>query len=187
VRVSDCVVVWGTGGVGLSLVLLAREISGAFPIVAVGRREKPLALAREFGADCTINVTEEDAVRRIHEFTDGHGADLVYDTAGITEKDESGTLITLASLGVGGSLIVVATYRQAVTLEPHDELLVFEKRFTGSCGNLYHELMDLTELVAGRKLGFDRLITHRLQLEEVSDLMAKWLEEGGVPRAVVTF
>jgi propanol-preferring alcohol dehydrogenase len=187
VAVSDCVVVWGTGGVGLSLILLAREISGAFPIVAVGRNDRTLALARKFGADETINVMNEDPVRRLRKITGGHGADIVYDTAGITETDEKGTLITLSSLGVGGSLIVVATYRHPVTLQPHDELGIFEKRFTGSCGNLHHELVELTDLVAGRRLDFGRLISRRIGLEEVNGLVREWQESGGVPRVVVAF
>jgi len=184
---SDAVVVWGVGGVGLSLILLAREVSGAYPIIAVGRRTKPLKLAKEIGADFSINVREEDPVERILDLTEGVGADAVYDTAGITETDEKGTVITLKALGPGGRLIVVATYGDTINLEPHDELGVFEKSFTGSCGNVPRDLHDLVKLVAGRNLNFRRLIAKEIVLEQVNDVLLDWLEHGGMTRAVVTF
>jgi len=188
ITVGDCVVVWGVGGVGMSLVQLAREVSGAYPIIAVARKEEPLLLARELGADFIINVTKENPVARIKEITGGEGADVVFDTAGITEVGETGSVITLGSTCAGGQLIVVATYRQPIQIEPHDELGIFEKRFTGSCGNLPEELEKLTELVGcRRRLDLVKMIARIISLEQVNEVVQEWQEHGGVTRAVVSF
>jgi D-arabinose 1-dehydrogenase-like Zn-dependent alcohol dehydrogenase len=185
---GDSMVVWGVGGVGTTLVHLAREVSGAYPIIAVDRVQEQLDLAVEMGADFTIDTTKEDPVDRIRELTGGEGADLAFDTAGITRTRDNGTVVTLESTCAGGKLIVVATYRESIRLQPHDEVGIFEKRFTGSCGNLPDELAKLIELVTGRKrLELEKLITRIIRPEQVNDVIHEWQTRGGITRAVVAF
>lgn len=172
---GDMVAVWGTGGVGLSLVQMARELSAAYPIIAVDKRKETLRLASDFGADVTLNTGEVDPVAAIRELTDGEGADCVFDAAGVKDLTPEGELVTLGSVCSGGQLIVIATYGAPVTVEPHDELGIFEKKFTGSCGNLPDELDYLIRVVAGRRrLNIERLITQRIQVEQVNPIIADW-------------
>ena len=188
IKVSDSVVVWGVGGVGLSLVQLARQVSGAYPIIAIGNREEPLLLARELGADVVVDVRKDNPVEAILESSSGEGADVVFDTVGVTDPGSNGTLQTLQSTCPGGQLIVIATYEEAVRLQPHDELGIFEKRFTGSCGNLPDELQQLTRLVAGRRrLDLMKIIAKIISPGEVNEVLDEWRTEGGITRAVVSF
>ncbi len=53
---------------------------------ASARDEKKLALAREFGADHTINVESEDVVERVREITDGAMADVVLELTPIADQ-----------------------------------------------------------------------------------------------------
>jgi threonine dehydrogenase-like Zn-dependent dehydrogenase len=186
---GDSVVVWGLGGVGLALVQLARELSAAYPLIGVDLQEEKLRLAAEAGADFTINATERDPVEAIKEFTKGEGADAVYDTAGIRQVTPNGELITLASVCSGGRLIGVATFGAPVTIEPHDDLGVFEKSFTGSCGNLPDELDYLIQIVAGRRrLDLRKLITQMISPEQANEIIATWREgKELVIRPVVVF
>jgi propanol-preferring alcohol dehydrogenase len=187
IAVGDSIVVWGTGGVGMSLLHLAREASGAYPIIAVDKKDELLLLARELGADTTINAAQEDSVARIKEATGGEGADVVFDTAGVTETGANETIITLQSTCPGGQLIVIATYDRAIKIQPHDEVGVFEKRFTGSCGNLPDEIYKLMALVGGRRrLDLVKLIARNISLEEVNDVVEEWQQDGGMTRAVVS-
>src|SRR5438093_10715763 len=55
IRLGDSVVVQGVGAVGLSAVAMAR-IAGASRIIAIGAPEGRLALAREMGADITLDL-----------------------------------------------------------------------------------------------------------------------------------
>lgn len=186
---GDSIVVWGLGGVGLSLVQLARELSAAYPLIAVDQDEKKVRLAAELGADFTINATERDPVQAIKEVTQGEGADAVYDTAGIRQATPNGELMTLASVCSGGRLIGVATFGAPVTVEPHDDLGVFEKSFTGSCGNLPDELEYLIQVVAGRRrLDLRKLITQMIALEQANEIIETWREGTDlVIRPVVVF
>ncbi len=172
---GDSVAIWGLGGVGLALVQLARELSAAYPLIAVDQDEKKIRLAAELGADFTINTSRCDPVEAVKKVTHGEGADAVYDAAGVKELTAEGELLTLASVCSGGRLIGVATFGAPVTVEPHDDLGVFEKSFTGSCGNLPDELEYLIQIVAGRRrLDLRKLITQMISLEQVSEIIDTW-------------
>jgi threonine dehydrogenase-like Zn-dependent dehydrogenase len=78
VGLGDTVLILGPGQRGLTSVIAARASGAATIIVTgLGKDADKLALAREFGADHTINVEEEDVVGRVTEITDGAMADVV--------------------------------------------------------------------------------------------------------------
>jgi threonine dehydrogenase-like Zn-dependent dehydrogenase len=79
-RPGDRVVILGAGQRGLCCVIAARE-AGARQVVitGLGRDAGKLALARELGADVTIDAEAEDVVARAREATGG-GAEVVVDT-----------------------------------------------------------------------------------------------------------
>jgi threonine dehydrogenase-like Zn-dependent dehydrogenase len=58
------------------------KLSGAWPVIVIGRRDETLAHVRTLGADFTINNRSEDALARVKALTDGRGADVVIDTTG---------------------------------------------------------------------------------------------------------
>ena len=74
------VVLGASGGVGLAAVELGK-IMGAKVIAAASTQEK-LDICTKYGADGTINYTQENLKERIKELTDGKGADVVYDPVG---------------------------------------------------------------------------------------------------------
>lgn len=70
----------GSGGIGLTAILLARHV-GAQVIVTVGSREKA-EFCKAYGADLAIDYTQEDFVAKVKEFTAGEGVDVVLDMVG---------------------------------------------------------------------------------------------------------
>lgn len=77
-----CIVHAGAGGVGLLLTQIAKK-RGAFVIATVGSAEKA-ALAREAGADETIEYNTHDFVDETRRITDGRGVHVIYDSVGKT-------------------------------------------------------------------------------------------------------
>src|SRR5260370_12139067 len=74
---GDTVLILGAGQRGLAAVLAARTAgAGTIIVTGLGRDAGKLALAREFGADVTIDVEAEDTVARVLEVTGGVGADV---------------------------------------------------------------------------------------------------------------
>ena len=78
---GDSIVILGPGQRGLASVIAAKQ-AGASLIIVTGLSSdaRKLALARRFGAHHTLDVDNEDPVRRVKELTDG-GADIVLDVA----------------------------------------------------------------------------------------------------------
>jgi threonine dehydrogenase-like Zn-dependent dehydrogenase len=84
---NDTVVVQGAGGLGLNATVVANEF-GAETIVIDGVDDR-LAQAKAFGADHVIDFRELDTVAarsaRVDELTDGLGADVAIEVAGVPE------------------------------------------------------------------------------------------------------
>ena len=90
----------GASGVGTHAIQVAREL-GARVAITAGSSAK-LELCRELGADITIAYRDEDFVARVHDATDGAGADLILDIMGAAYLDRN-----LDALASDGQLIVI--------------------------------------------------------------------------------
>ena len=145
VQPGAAAVVYGTGGVGLALVQVLRE-AGARPI-AVARSPERLALARELGAETTVDAATEDVAARVREATDGAGADVVFELVGTRETGAA----ALASLGKRGTLVYVGYSFDTVEISPLS-LVVPEQRIVTSVGNRRSELVAALDLAARGKL-----------------------------------
>jgi NADPH:quinone reductase len=67
-------------GLGLVLVQLARAAGAR--VIAAARGAAKLSLAREMGAEVTLDYTERDWAGHMHAATGGHGIDVVFDGVG---------------------------------------------------------------------------------------------------------
>ncbi|MDF5756207.1 zinc-dependent alcohol dehydrogenase family protein [Spongiactinospora sp. TRM90649] len=81
VRPGATVLVVGDGAVGLCGTLAASRL-GAERIIVLGRHPARAEVARAFGATDVVAARGEEAVRRVHELTGGHGAHAVLECAG---------------------------------------------------------------------------------------------------------
>lgn len=85
---GQTVLILGTGGVSIFALKFAKSI-GARAIVT-GINEEVLEKARECGADCCINFTENPEWHKaVLEYTDGSGVDLVVETTGAATFNQS--------------------------------------------------------------------------------------------------
>ena len=80
-------VVIGVGGLGHMAVQILRALTPA-QVIAVDSSAEKLALAREIGADETVEPGDE-AAARIRELTAGRGAELVLDDVGCRRDDRA--------------------------------------------------------------------------------------------------
>ena len=100
----------GTGGVGHIGVQLAKW-SGATVYALVSNDEKA-AIARQLGADVTINYRQTPVAEFVAEHTDGEGFDVVFDTVG---NDNLQNAFQAAKLN-GTVVSIVSLSRQDLTL-----------------------------------------------------------------------
>lgn len=97
---EDTVIVIGTGGVGLSIVQVARAVGAR--VIAVGRSPEKLKLARQLGAE-VVNIKDGDPVKAVKDLTDGKGADVVIEAVGSEETVDMAVEMT----AVGGRVVLV--------------------------------------------------------------------------------
>ena len=79
-QLGDFVVINGCGLIGLGA--LAACVHRGCKVIAVDLSDKQLTLAREFGADFTVNCDSENVKDKVMEIT-GDGADVVFECTGI--------------------------------------------------------------------------------------------------------
>lgn len=78
---NKSLVVLGLGPVGLAFIQFAK-LSGMGPIIAIGRSEEKLNLAKKFGADYIINNRNEDVVSAVRAVLP-EGVDFALDAVGV--------------------------------------------------------------------------------------------------------
>lgn len=100
VELGDVVAVSGMGFAGQVIASTVRA-KGAGRIVAIDVSDAKLQLARERGADLTINAAREDVVARLVEETHGEGVDVAIETSG-AEASFNGLSASLKHGGIFG-------------------------------------------------------------------------------------
>jgi alcohol dehydrogenase len=98
---GDTVAVVGDGAVGLSGVLAAKMLGSGRVIVLGSTHGDRHRLAREWGADEIITARGDDAVKALHDLTDGYGAEAVLECVGTKEATETSFAIAKAGAIVG--------------------------------------------------------------------------------------
>ncbi|MHB8286556.1 MAG: zinc-dependent alcohol dehydrogenase family protein [Caulobacteraceae bacterium] len=108
VKAGDWVLALGTGGVSISALQIAK-MNGARVVITSSSDDK-LALARELGADATINYrTTPDWAAEVNKLT-GRGADIVVETGGQATLSQS-----IAAAAVNGRIVIIGALAGAAS------------------------------------------------------------------------
>jgi S-(hydroxymethyl)glutathione dehydrogenase/alcohol dehydrogenase len=163
------VAVVGCGGVGLS-VIMGAVLAGADPVIAIDLEDRKLEHARALGA--THCVRAEGAVRREVMAIVAGGVDYAFEAIGLKPTVE--LLPRLAR--VGGTCVMVGMTPDATPVSVDGALFpATGQRLLGSCYGSAVAAVDfprLAQLYLAGKLPIDRLVSHRIALDEVDDALA---------------
>jgi len=167
-------VVIGVGGLGHMAVQILRALCPA-QVIAVDTSAEKLALAREVGADETLEPGE-GAAERIRELTHGRGAELVLDDVGADDTLALAGEITrfeahLTVVGLAGGKLQFAFGS-----------LPFESQLTIPYWGTAVELMEVLDLARAGKI---QAHVERFPLERVADAYASMREGTLSGRAVI--
>ncbi len=182
VKPGESVAIFGLGGVGLSA-LLGAKLAGAAQIIAVDPVPSKRSLALELGATVALDGGD-DTVSAIVEASDG-GVHKAIETAGSARVLEAAYSATRR----GGTTVTVGLPH------PDDELRIKavslvaeEKTLRGSYLGSGNPAVMLPQLFAHWQAGdlpVERLITHRLTLDEINDGFDR-LASGEAVRQIIT-
>ncbi len=165
-KIGESIVVYGAGGVGLSIVQAAALVN-AYPIIAVDLQAHKLDLARHMGATHIIDASHQDAASAIREIGTQQGVDCFVDNTGLPAIIELGYGLTKPQ----GRVVLVGVPRQGQNVSLHSLPLHFGKGFAGSHGGEAVPETDIPRylnLYRHGRLQLRELITERHPLEDVN-------------------
>ncbi|MET0248672.1 MAG: NAD(P)-dependent alcohol dehydrogenase [Sphingobium sp.] len=157
VEAGKSIAIFGAGAVGLSALMAAR-IAGCGPITVVDTKPDRLDLAKELGADRTINAAEEDAVSILRE---AGGVDYAVEATGFVTVMEN----AVEALAVKGQAALVGvTSGQKMSLDP----MMLQSRGLTVKGSMMSGSGSVPALFIAQLVGFwkagklpvERLISH---------------------------
>jgi alcohol dehydrogenase len=174
----------GLGGVGLAA-LLGACASGASRIVAVDLAKDKRDFAMSIGATDAFDAAAPDVVEAIRKATNG-GVDYAFEFAGSVKAMDLAYRITRR----GGTTVTAGLPHPNATFAlPQTNLVAEERTVKGSYIGTCVPARDLPRYVAlyrQGKLPVDKLLTHRLKLDDINAGFER-LREGKAVRQVVVF
>lgn len=171
-RSSNLVAVFGVGGLGHLAIQYAAIAGGR--VVAVDIHDEKLDLARELGAEFTVNAATEDPVEAIQKLG---GANQAIALAVAPRAFEQ----AYASLRRGGTLVFVA-----LPADNEVKLPIFETVLNGITvvGSIVGTRADLREVFALHAAGKTRVIRETRSLDDINEAIAD-VEAGRVAARIV--
>ena len=161
VRPGDVVAVIGPGPIGLVCIKMA-QLCGASEILAIGTPEdvKRLEIAKAYGAT-RVFTSGGDAVAASKSLSDGYGADLVVDTAGV-----SGTVaMSMQMVRPAGQITKVGWGPKPLemTLDP---IVAKSVRLQGHFSHTWDVWEKCINLMAHGQVDLKPLITHEFPIDQ---------------------
>lgn len=164
---GEWLAIFGTGGVGLSALLLGRALGAR--VIAVDVVEEKLSLAKALGADHVVNAASKDAAEAVRDLTDG-GAHVAVEALGI----EATTVAAMKSLGKRGRMVQIGmpAGKHAEMALPMDVLYSGQLAIFGTRGMPGWRYPSLLNLISGGQLDLSPLVSRRIGLSEASAELA---------------
>jgi S-(hydroxymethyl)glutathione dehydrogenase/alcohol dehydrogenase len=183
VQPGSSVVVFGCGGVGISVIQGAR-IAGAAEIVAVDVVEQKLELAKTFGATHAATMADLPALQ--NELTGGIGFDYAFEVVGRPETIRGAWEATRR----GGTTVVVGAGSMMAQVPFNAfELFYFEKKLLGcwyGSADVRTDFDTLLRLWRQGKIDLEGMITRRIDLSEINEALEA-MKKAEVIRSVIEF
>ncbi len=166
VKIGDSVAIFAQGPIGLCATVGAR-MSGASLIIVVDSIEGRLKMARQVGADITINFKAKDPVKTILEATNGRGVDVAIEALGTEGTFQKCMQVlkpggTLSSLGVYGNDV-------HIPLSAFSAGLGDQKIITTLCPGGKERMRRLMGVIESKRVELKPMVTHRFKLNQIID------------------
>jgi L-iditol 2-dehydrogenase len=184
-RFGQTAVIQGAGGLGLNAVAVAKDM-GADKVIVIDQIPGRLELARAFGADHALSLTElprpEDRIQAVMDLTGGFGADVVADVVGYPQVIPEG----LQMLRSGGCYLEIGNIAPGNMFSYDATALVRGNTRLVATSNYSPWAIPQALAFIRRnlqRLPFDRIVSHTFPLERITDAFqqAEWLQREGDP------
>ncbi len=181
-RHGETVAVVATGGVGSSIIQIARAF-GASRVVAIDVSDDKLEAARGLGATDVVNSAQQDVHEAVFSLTGGRGVDVAFEALGRPETWNA----ALDALRDGGRMVPIGLGAGVQTAQVEINRTVRRSQsIIGSYGaRTRQDLPEVVRMAAAGQIRYRDIVTRRFPLENVAegyDLLRQGAIQG---RAVV--
>lgn len=174
VRPGQWLAIWGAGGLGNMAIQFARNVFNA-RVIAIDIQDDKLALAKESGAEITLNPGKEDVPARIHELTGGGAHSAI-----VVAVARSAFNQAVNSVRAGGKVVCVAVPAGELSLN------IVKTVLDGIqiVGSLVGTRQDLAEAFGHALAGRVRPIVQPRKLEELNAIFRE-MDDGTIQGRMV--
>ncbi|KAL8585037.1 hypothetical protein ACOMHN_043673 [Nucella lapillus] len=160
------VLVTGSGPVGILAQSVAKAL-GAKRVIATDIEDKKLELARQMGADITVNTKNQDLKEVVMKLTDGVGVDRICECSGVSSVVNS----TFSMLRKGGHMCLVGLPKQPLHVENVLQDIVFKALTLRTVHGrlIFHTWEQIEALVADKKVDVKKVVSHRVPMSRFED------------------
>ncbi len=165
---ADTVTIQGAGAIGCMHAAKAKLL-GAGQVIILDESDQKLALAKEFGADVTINVKDvphEERVKMIKGLTSGRGSDVTVETAGTAKAFSEGLEYTRR----GGTYVETGSFVDTgtVPINVHRHIAAKNVLVIGNSNHPHNGYSRAIHMMMKyrKEFPFEKLITNVCSLDE---------------------
>jgi threonine dehydrogenase-like Zn-dependent dehydrogenase len=166
VQLGDTVAVFAQGPIGLCATAGAR-LKGASLIIGIDSDPVRLKMAKQMGADETIDFSNKDVLQEVMKITRGRGVDVAIEALGLQQTFEN----SLRVIRPGGKLSSLGVYsgKLEVPIDAFGAGIADIQILTTLCPGGKERMRRLMDLVASRRLNLRPLLTHDFSLDNITD------------------
>lgn len=157
---TEVVVVAGPGSIGMLAMQLAKAAGGHVIMAGISADGERLALARQLGADQTVNVQTESLADIVNAQTDGRGADVYLECSGAPAAARTGLNVTRR----GGRYTQIGLFSNEFTLD-FGQIVYRELKVTGSIGSRRPSWITALKLLGTGRVNVDPLLNAAFPFE----------------------
>ncbi|MBN2294240.1 MAG: zinc-binding dehydrogenase [Pirellulales bacterium] len=158
---GDIIAVSGPGPIGIMCAMLAKIRGGHIVLLGTAKDKDRLAIARQLGIDRTVDVENEDAKEIIDDLTQGYGADVVFECAGV----EASSTVCLDIVRKMGRYTQVGLFGSPIQLNI-DQVVLKQLHFQGSICHTWETWERTLRFLRKDLIDLRPLITKRLPLSQ---------------------
>ena len=165
VQIGQSVLIFGMGGMGLSIAYASSLVS-AYPIIGIDVHKEKLDLAKKFGVTHTLMANDENITNSINKILKDKGPDVTFETTGIASIMEKAYEIAPDNRKV--VFVGVPTDKIKIYTLP----LAFNKSLLVSSGGSCVPDQDIPRYIRMQmdgKINLDNFITHEFDLTEINE------------------
>jgi len=165
VKLGDSVAIIGAGPIGLLHLQLAKKF-GAEKVIVSDLVDARLEVARKLGANGTVNAKSENTVKKVQEFTDAYGADVVIEAIGLPATWEQ----ALKLVRKGGTVLEFGGCPPGTEITVKTEVLHYgQVTLLGTFHATPVHFKKALNLIASGAVQPKPLITREMKLENIKD------------------